>query len=205
VKRVLVSFKADVIFRATCLFSLGFKSVFKVADVVHISSGMYTFTLDRRKEMGMITPIWAPSLPEVPGWTTFDLELSDSADPKMLSAYLKDIQPALLLFLRKLCYMTIEGPIGPQGRTATIEIRRDNVDTDIVGLQRIENGRTSIESYFRVTHVTQTYPGEERRKDVTHSNVVLAFPLTETEAPQVSPQSVYAFLPLRSYGFAVRS
>jgi hypothetical protein len=204
VKRVSVSLKADNIFWATCSFGIGFKSVFKVADVVHISSGRYTFTLDRREELGMITPKWAPSLPEVSG-TTFDLELSSSADPKMLSAHLKDIQPTLLLFLRKLRYMTIEGPIGPQGRTATIEIHRDKVDTDIVSLQRIEYGRSSVKRYFRVTHVTQTYPGEERRRDVTHSNLVLAFPLTETEAPQISVQSVHAFLPLRSYGFTVRS
>jgi hypothetical protein len=200
-----VSFKADDIFWATCSFSLGFKSVFKVADVVHISSGIYTFTLDRREELGMITPIWAPSLPVVLEGTTFDLELSGSADPMMLSAHLKDIQPTLLLFLRKLRYMTIEGPIGPQGRIATIEIHRDKVDADIVSLQRIEYGRSSVKRYFRVTHVTQTYPGEERRRNVTHSNLVLAFPLTETEAPQISVQSVHAFLPLRSYGFTVRS
>jgi hypothetical protein len=205
VKRESVSFKADHIFWATCSFSIGFKSVFKVADVVHISSGMYTFTLDRREELGMITPVWAPSLPVVPGCTTFDLELSGSADPKMLSAHLKDIQPTLLLFLQKLRYVTIEGPIGPQGRTATIEIHRDHVDADIVSLQRIENGRTSINRYFRVTHVTQTHLGEDRRRDVTHSNVVLAFPLTETEEPQISVQSIHAFLPLRSYGFTVRS
>jgi hypothetical protein len=166
---------------------------------------MYTFKLDRREELGMITPIWEPSLTAVPGCTTFGLELSRSADPKMLSAHLKDIQPTLLLFLQKLRYVIIEGPIGPQGRTATIEIHRDDVDTDIISLQRIENGRTSINKYFRVTHVTQTHLGEDRRRDVTHSNVVLAFPLTETEAPQISVQSIHAFLPLRSYGFTVRS
>lgn len=200
-----MSFKVDDIFWAIRSFSIGFKSVFKVADVVHISSGKYTFTLDRRDELGMITPRWAPSLAVVPGCTTFDLELSDSADPRVLSAHLKDIQPALLLFLNKLRYMTIEGPIGPHGCTATIEIHRDDVDTNTVSLQRIENGRSSIQRYFRVTHVAQTNPGEKRRKGVTRSDVVLAFPLTETEAPQISVQSVHAFLPLRSYGFTVCS
>jgi hypothetical protein len=123
----------------------------------------------------------------------------------MLSAHLKDIQPALLLFLRKLRYVTIEGPIGPQGRTATIEIHRDDVDRDMVSLQRIEYGRSSVKKYFRVTHKTQTHLGEERRRGITKSNVVLAFPLDETEAPQISVQSVHAFLPLRPYGFTVRS
>jgi hypothetical protein len=123
----------------------------------------------------------------------------------MLSAHLQDIQPALLLFLRKLRHVTIEGPIGPQARQASIEIHRDDVDTDIVSLQRIVNGRSFIKRYFRVTHVTQTYLKEARRRDVTHSNIVLAFPLTETDAPEISVQSVYAFLPLRSYGFTVRS
>ena len=153
----------------------------------------------------MITPIWAPSLPVVPGCTTFDLELSGSADPEMLLAHIKDIQPALLLFLRKLRHVTIEGPVGPQGRTTTIGFHRDDVDKDIISLQRIENERSSLKRYFRVTHVTQTHLEEKKRRGVIKSDVVLAFPLTETEAPQISVQSVHAFLPLRSYGFTVRS
>ena len=36
---------------------IGFKSVFKVADVVHISSGPFQFKLDRRETLGMIAPI----------------------------------------------------------------------------------------------------------------------------------------------------
>src|ERR1700693_1612055 len=115
----------------------GFKSVFKIADIVHISSGKYTFKLDRRQgELGMITPIWTPCLRVVPGYTTFDLELSKSADPVELSTDLKDIKPSLLLFLRRLRTVTIDGPIDHLGRNATVEIHRDNIDADVVHLHR---------------------------------------------------------------------
>ena len=36
----------------------GFKSVFTVANVVHISSGPYTFKFDKSHDLGMLTPIW---------------------------------------------------------------------------------------------------------------------------------------------------
>ncbi len=35
---------------------IGFKSVFKVANVVHVASGHYQFKLDRREPLGMILP-----------------------------------------------------------------------------------------------------------------------------------------------------
>jgi hypothetical protein len=36
---------------------IGFKSVFKAADVVWISSGPYSFKFDKSKQLGMIAPI----------------------------------------------------------------------------------------------------------------------------------------------------
>lgn len=36
---------------------IGFKSVFKVADIVHISSSAYSFGFDRSKPLGMISPM----------------------------------------------------------------------------------------------------------------------------------------------------
>jgi hypothetical protein len=170
--------------------------------VVHIASGPYRFKLDRREKLGMITPIWTSSFAVIPGHTTFDLQLSNSADTKMLSDHLKDIKPSLLLFLQKLRAVTIDGPLGPQGRYATIEIRRDDIDASVVNLTRM-GGRPTTERYFKVTHITGTYKEEERRKNVTESGIILAFPLTENEEPIIDNQSVHAFLPLRSYGFSV--
>jgi HSP90 family molecular chaperone len=37
---------------------IGFKSVFKAADVIWIASGEYEFKFDKRRPLGMIAPIW---------------------------------------------------------------------------------------------------------------------------------------------------
>jgi hypothetical protein len=187
--------------------SLGFKSVFKIADEVDISSGMYTFKLDRNGKLGMITPIWTPSLTVKPGWTTFDLHLK-SPDLAALTVHLKEIRPSLLLFLRRLRCLTIKGPLGFFGEHMSIEIHcsihPNDVDADVVSLQRIENGNRSSEKYFKVQQAAKTYTQEEKRKGISESVIVLAFPLTENEEPKTEAQSVHAFLPLRSYGFNVR-
>lgn len=180
------------------IYRLGFKSVFKVADVVYIASGPYKFKLDRREKLGMITPIWTSSLPVpvAPGCTTFVLQLSNSTDTNMLSTHFKEIKPSLLLFLQKLRSVTIDGPFGQQGRYATIKILRDDIDANVVNLTRM-SGKPTTEKYFKVTHTTGTYTEEERRKNVTKSEIILAFPLTEDEEPIIDTQPVHAFLPLR--------
>ncbi|KAM5358865.1 hypothetical protein ACJZ2D_014924 [Fusarium nematophilum] len=58
---------------------IGFKSVFKVADVAWIRSGKYSFKFDRSEKLGMITPIWAdPPFETTPGFTSIVLSLSKS-------------------------------------------------------------------------------------------------------------------------------
>lgn len=44
---------------------IGFKSVFKVADVVHIARSFYEFKLDRNEPVGMILPILSLSPLEI--------------------------------------------------------------------------------------------------------------------------------------------
>lgn len=168
---------------------------------------MYTFKLDRNGKLGMITPIWMPSLTVKPGWTTFDLHLK-SPDLAALALHLKEIRPSLLLFLRRLRCLAIQGPLGFLGEHVLIEIHRsihrEDIDADVVSLQRVEDGNLSSEKYFRVQQVTKTYTQEEKRKGISESVIVLAFPLTENEEPKTEAQPVHAFLPLRSYGFNVR-
>lgn len=179
--------------------------MFKVADVVHISSGPYTFKLDRKEELGMITPIWTPSLAMIPGSTVFTLDLSKSADPEALAAHLKDIKPSLLLFLRKLRSLTIQGPLDHHGHHATIEIRREDIGPDLVSLRRVYNGKSSADKYFMVSQIAETFTEEKKRLKVIGSTIVLAFPLIDSEEPKIDDQAVHAFLPLRSYGFKVRT
>jgi hypothetical protein len=89
----------------------------------------------------------------------------------------------------------------------SIDIHRsahhDSNDADIVTLRRVVDGLSSSEKYFKVKVIAKTYLQEDKRKGISESAVVLAFPLTENEGPNIGIQAVHAFLPLRSYGFSV--
>jgi hypothetical protein len=57
---------------------IGFKSVFKAATIVWVSSGNYSFKFDKSKPLGMIAPIWDDFPVKVKsGFTSFYLQLSD--------------------------------------------------------------------------------------------------------------------------------
>lgn len=84
---------------------IGFKSVFKVADVVYIKSNHYSFKLDRNNGgLGIITPVWVDNPPfEVrPNYTTFYLELSRTCNVNALKDKLNNLSLPMLLFLRQL-------------------------------------------------------------------------------------------------------
>ncbi|KAL2757677.1 hypothetical protein ACRALDRAFT_1079807 [Sodiomyces alcalophilus JCM 7366] len=56
--------------------------------------------------------------------------------------------------------------------------------------------------YLVWRHMANKLPAESRRPDISSSEVVLAFPLeSDGRTPFIAPQSVYAFLPIRDYGF----
>lgn len=44
---------------------------------------------------------------------------------------------------------------------------------------------------------------DEKRKGLSRSDIVLAFPVSDDDTPIIANQDVYAFLALRSYGFSV--
>jgi len=190
---------------------IGFKSVFTVADKVHITSGPYSFHFDKTTPLGMITPAlgdfespsgsgWTPES----GWTTFQLHLAPSENGNDLSAQLRDVRPTLLLFLRKLRALSISIPAVSPHKAINIEVRRtDDVGRDMVSLERIRDGEHTVERFVLVRHLAQTPVGEPSRENVKESEIVLAFPVTEAREPVQRIQDVHAFLPLRCYGFKV--
>ncbi|KZP03485.1 hypothetical protein FIBSPDRAFT_941501, partial [Athelia psychrophila] len=183
---------------------IGFKSVFRVADVVHIASGDYKFKLDRREELGMITPIWDDSSPArhaIPGWTAFVLELAKSEDPKEIAARLVELSSSLLLFLRRLRSLKISTGLGDPNLDRVIAIKCVEAENQVVQVQRTENGVTSSHQYFMTKKTIPTFAEDPRRQGISKSEIVLAFPLDDAGEPRISPQTVHAFLPLRDYGF----
>jgi hypothetical protein len=87
---------------------IGFKSVFKAADVVWISSGPYSFKFDKSKQLGMIATIWnAFPAPAKLGFTSLYLQLFESYNKRGLLDELRSLDSRLLIFLRRLRIMTI--------------------------------------------------------------------------------------------------
>lgn len=183
--------------RANQFLPLGFKSVFAVADIVRVVSGPYKFMFDKGKKLGMIAPIWCDDAVAQEGWTTFRLELSDKTHGGELVSHLQDVQPSLLLFLRRIHCMqvTIE--------SKSLTIQKTVLQKGVTRIQRSGDGPAQSNDYIIFKHAVTTAKGEEKRKGVSSSEIVLAFPVTQDEHPVIGDQNVHAFLPLRPFGFTV--
>jgi hypothetical protein len=186
---------------------LGFKSVFKVADVVHISSASFNFSFDKLQTLGMITPRWDERYPIRRGWTAFHLHFSPSYDIASLLNRLEDVKPNLLLFLRKLKSLTLKTNLPSRGLVGDVEIlRNDDPEDKSVTIERYEsNSRVFSQKLLLVDCKVIMNLREPKRRGIIESNVVLAFPLDSNGSPKIAPQDVHAFLPLRSFGFYVCS
>jgi hypothetical protein len=191
---------------------IGFKSVFKIADVVWISSRAYTFKFDRRAQLGMIAPIWEkfPGLNK-PGNSQFYLQLAgerESRGEKDLLKQLRFFDSTLLLFLRKLKKIEIFVNDDDWKKRLTYHIVRS--DTQAYGGELITIKKNWVKTkkanetlqYFVVRHNTTEMPLEAKRRGMESSEVVLAFPFIENK-PAFHVQKAYAFLPIRNSGFRV--
>ena len=95
---------------------IGFKSVFKVATAIYISSRDFTFKLDRSQgSIGLVAPTWA-DFPEskIPGCTSFYLQLSESCDEAKIIEDFQTLSPQVLIFTRKLRRIEIRVEQGAQ-------------------------------------------------------------------------------------------
>lgn len=185
---------------------IGFKSVFNAADVVFISSQGFSFKFDQTETLGMITPTWA-ELPhpetELPGNTTFYLVLSEHFAEDDLVKALKDFDHRMLLFLRQLKEINII--ITNENRSVTHEkkLRREHDSKEKISRVLLRPGDTEWE-YAAIDHTFCPHPTEPKRPECKQSTVRLAFPMTSHELQkQYDSQSVYAYLPIKDYGFPV--
>lgn len=190
---------------------IGFKSVFKAADVVHIRSGDYSFKFDTSdragmQELGMLAPVWGefPSDELVHNnHTQILMDLSAKCNVHSLHEELKELKPTLLLFLRKLNLIKID----ISNETCKIFSRKYRASSSNVLITETINSMgsrivTMSHEYVVIRHVVTGLPKDPKRVGVSTAEIVLAFPLGDGE-PYVTGQLVYAFLPLRDYGFKV--
>jgi hypothetical protein len=196
---------------------IGFKSVFKVANVVHISSKGYRFKLDRRCMLGMIAPIFEAFPPEnlIGGLhsqiersqTQLLLELLGEVEFNGIIDELKKIKPQILLFLRKIRKLIIHTP----EEDVQFEIQRDTEDKDVDGNETatltttfLRSNKTAKEKYLIIRRLENTSVKDDRRENVEVTEAILAFPVDEQGRPLAHAQDTYAFLPINDYGFNVR-
>ncbi|XXH01558.1 hypothetical protein Hte_007918 [Hypoxylon texense] len=206
---------------------IGFKSVFKVAWKVEIQSGAYSFSFSHRKGnsgFGMISPEWFwPAQELATPLTRMTLYLHETDDAgggpaqrQNILDQLKELQPAMLLFLKKLKRIDVKIDSG-DGKNETISstslsIHHSEASRRVLEKVQVENGKTeSTKQKYHVAESTaRSLPRNENREYsateerlVAYSTapVVLAFPLSEDDAPVLEPQELFAFLPVRQVGF----
>ncbi|KAK3700516.1 hypothetical protein LTR37_015917 [Vermiconidia calcicola] len=163
---------------------IGFKSVFKVADVVWISSGALQFQYDKTKPLGMIAPQWcdfnANAL--VNERTRFCFRIPEAEHREIIRNDLLGLKPELLLFLRQL--RVIEIKIQDQFGVLEESYRVDRNDEDVPRLQG----------------TAENMPDEPKRQNVSESEVLIGFPVSVDFEPRITNHLTFNFLPIRAYG-----
>lgn len=83
------------------------------------------------------------------------------------------------------------------------KIRKDESQQGADRLTVLHAGEETSRYLIR-TYVIKDLPKERKRPNWPQTKILLAFPTTESqEEPQLTPQNVYAFLPIRNYGLKV--
>jgi hypothetical protein len=186
---------------------IGFKSIFKVADVVHIASGLYEFKLDRTKPIGMILPILSrfPPAERDANETQFLLELRSQNYYNIIRQDIEDIEPELLIFLRKLVQIQVYTPNVRKVYRRRIDGPDEKFGGETVTISESneKDGSTKNTKYVVHRYTAQQLPSEPRRMGIATSEVVVAFAVKDQVTPIATIQKAFAFLPIENFGFRV--
>lgn len=196
---------------------IGFKSVFQVASKVHIQSNAFSFSFrydggsTSDEKLGIVTPIPEDEVLPRHEWplTRMTLTTLDSISYDELVDEFNNIPDNLLLFLSTLeeLKITIHG----RGHTTSVTTfqKTEEAGAGMVKLiKTVENpddrnaSDVTVTQYRIVKRELSDLPIDRVRPDIHECEVVLAFPV-ENGHPLISPQNVFAFLPIRSFGFSV--
>ncbi|XP_046338389.2 protein NO VEIN-like isoform X3 [Haliotis rufescens] len=187
---------------------IGFKSVFRVTDCPEVHSNGFHMKFDVKSgPTGYILPHWVEDGEEQApdeGWTTriyLPLKEMMSLQTRSLAARFNDVHPSLLLFLHRLRQITVENLI----ECNVVTMRRRDLGEGII---EIDHG-TKVDRWLVIRKLLDASAISIQAKsgvDVESTEIALAFPLRNKDQKlkvHVLPnkQPVFAFLPLRSYGF----
>ena len=197
---------------------IGFKSVFKNAQKVHIQSGPFSFAFSHTRDddddgLGMITPYY-----EDPGElptgvrTRMTLTLLDSTNFEERATEFRNVPDTFLMFLSRLQRLSIE--LYPPGNDPTFtqyskrETEENGLYTTFLAqsMRNYRGGSSSEQKYYTIKRDLHDLPLDAARKDKQGNNInqaiaILAFPVDDHDEPALKQQYTYAFLPLRQVGF----
>lgn len=184
---------------------IGFKSGFKLADTICVSSASYSFKFVRSGRLGMITPIWEdfPSQHFQEGLTQFLFHIPESNDVLSVETDLCNLEGSVLLFLRRLERIELEPAFG--GNRFFIRDSFPGLAGEIVRIDDISADGISFKHYTIERTEVKDLPDDPKRPGIHESEVAVAFPLSPVDTPLVKDCFAYNFLPIRKYGFSVSS
>ncbi|XP_041376442.1 protein NO VEIN-like isoform X2 [Gigantopelta aegis] len=185
---------------------IGFKSVFRVTDRPEVHSNGYHICFDVKSgPTGYILPHWLDDAEQLDeSWVTkicLPLKPEMASQTRSLAARFNDVHPSLLLFLHRLKQMIIENKI----ENSLLVMSRRDLGENIIEIEH--NGKVDrflvTKKMLDASNISlQAKSGIE----VESTEIAIAFPLKSKDHKlhsQALPpkQPVFAFLPLRSYGF----
>jgi hypothetical protein len=175
---------------------IGFKSVFRVTNNPQIFSNGFNFEYryDKNDPISILVPYVISDTPEFVNLDETNIVIPmDSDTLRGVQKSLHGINPSVLLFLSKLKEITIED----EGRVE--QIRKDVQEkTGTVTISFKEN-ETRWRVVKRIIDMSEIY--EDKREEFDETEILAAFPLDKDDNAAISEQEVFAFLPIRKYGF----
>jgi len=204
---------------------IGFKSVFRIADRVWISSRQFQFMFDKNQKFGIIAPHWQSfpaSYERCVDQTSFLLELSDKYDENELVNELYGFEPNILLFFRRLTRLILRVLDDDDGEewVETIVKTTTEVNAELVTVishedefvemagtdqsDRATNRYKHEERHVLYHHEVGDMPTESRREGCHTSTLSLAFPINGLPGkPSAGAEQVFALLPVCEHGLKV--
>ncbi|KAJ9605358.1 hypothetical protein H2200_010015 [Cladophialophora chaetospira] len=188
----------------------GFKSVFGIADQVHIRSGLWSFRFEHRRQddgIGMISPIWEPG-EQLEGnvGTRFRLRLSfgDTDGLEDLCAQLRSVHPSVIFALRRIEKLSIRFDMA-EATDGTVSFHKSVSKDRIMTIESREctegtEGTKVKEYYYRICHGELFDMPRQIERTKTTSVFTIGLPITDLDDghPLLSAtgQFVFAFLPI---------
>ncbi|KAK5286430.1 hypothetical protein LTR43_010495 [Exophiala xenobiotica] len=189
---------------------LGFKSVFGIADYVHIQSGLWSFRFEHKRGedgVGMVTPIWTEVVPSLPAFgTKCTLRYADTRDSfyRRLISEFERLPKTTIFALRQVTRMVVVVECA-NGRSNQITFTKDgNLSSEQMQISTLVTGQfgdhgSEMTRLRLFKHTIIDLPSEEKQRTDATSDVTVAFEVTSSGTPLIPSrgQHIFAYLPVQ--------